>query len=760
MSPSQESHRRHLSFMPHRSHLLHRSRLPDQSRLLHPCRLPPSSNLFHPSHLPRPPSPPAPPLPSVPLGPERAPFSVLTRTRLIALAATAVLAATGGLITAAPASAAVTCASPVWKAQYFGNTAFSGTPKLTACDSVISENYGYGDPAGVTLPKDDFSVRWTLTRDFGSGGPFRFSAATQDGMRVHIDGVRKIDLWKNVSATARKTVDLTVPAGRHTIRVDYVAWTGLAQAAFTYAPRTEAAVDTVKPLAPAGLTAAYDRNTARTTLRWAGNKEMDLAGYRVYRRLSTTTQWARVGGSALLTTPSFVDATPATGQTFLYEVRAVDRAGRESVGSPDVPAVTVDRTGPTAPTGLAVTGDAWWATLTWQAVADAASYEVYAAPAAAGPFAPLGTTTTTSYRTDAPVNTARYYRVRALDALGNPSAYATVTGDGVDRTPPASPASLGSVVRAGYTDVYWRQPDGFSEDFSNGGSYRVYRSVGKGLDPATLTPVTCAEGSDETDDSGICHDLDMPAGTYVTYAVAAVDPAGNESALSAPLVVRTSDRVAPGPLTGVTATPRADGVLMSWTSSAEDDVDRYAAWTGVRQADGTVKWLGSSSCREGTADPLAVLCGDLPDGETYVYAVVARDRWDNALHPSDPKVTVVEATELDVRPSVTVVRDWELGSMGYGTVIGGPDEDGPSIGWRCDSTAACDTVAGYRVSRWNAATQAYEPLHLGLLPAGTRAYTDTTAARGTTHFYTLEAVRADGGVVGTHVWNCVFQDRV
>ncbi|WP_066953690.1 PA14 domain-containing protein [Streptomyces lushanensis] len=683
----------------------------------------------------------------------------MTRTRLIALAATAALAATGGLITAAPASAAVTCASPVWKAQYFGNSTFSGTPKLTACDSAVAENYGQGDPPGVTLPKDNFSVRWSLTRDFGSGGPFRLSAATQDGMRVYVDGVRKIDLWKNVSATARKTVDLTVPAGKHTIRVDYVAWTGLASAAFTYAPRTEATVDTVKPLAPAGLTAAYSRDSTKTTLRWTANKEMDLAGYRVYRRLSTTS-WAKASGTSPLTSPSFVDATPATGQTFLYEVRAVDKAGRESAGGPDATVATVDRTGPAAPAGLTVTGDAWWATLAWRGVADAAKYEVYAAPKATGPFELLGTTASASYRTDAPPNTARYYRVRALDALGNPSAYATVTGDGVDRTPPKSPTSLGSVVGADYTKVYWKQPDGFYEDFDNGGTYRVYRSPGRTLDPAALTRVTCAEESDETSTDGICHDLGMPAGTYVTYAVVAVDPSGNQSALSAPLVVRTGDRVAPGPVTGVKATPRADGVLVSWTASAEDDVERYDVWTGARQADGTVKWLGTNFCAEGTSDPLAVLCGDLPDGETYVYAVLARDRWGNGLRPGDPKAVVVEATELDVRPSVTVTRDWDLGSMGYGTVIGGPGQDGPSISWRCDRTAECDTVTGYRVSRWDPAAKAYRPLHAEPLPAQTRAFTDTTATRGTTYFYTLEAVRADGGVAGTHTWNCVFQDRV
>ncbi|WP_225827219.1 fibronectin type III domain-containing protein [Streptomyces naphthomycinicus] len=683
----------------------------------------------------------------------------MTRTRLIALAATAGLTAAGGLITAAPASAAVTCASPVWKAQYFGNTTFSGTPKLTACDSAISENYGYGDPAGVTLPKDNFSVRWSITRDFGSGGLFRLSASTQDGIRVYVDGIRKIDLWKNVSSTVGKTVDLTIPAGKHTLRVDYVAWTGSANVRFAYAPRTEASVDTVKPLAPTGLTATYDRESSKTTLRWTANKEMDLAGYRVYRRLSTT-QWAKVSGASPLTSLSFVDATPATGQTFLYEVRAVDKAGRESAGSLDVTAAAVDRTGPTAPAGLTVTGDAWWATLAWQGPADAAKYEVYAASAATGPFELLGTTTAPSYRTDAPVNTARYYRVRALDALGNPSAYATVTGDGVDRTPPQSPTSLGSVVHPGATEVYWKQPDGFYEDFDNGGTYHVYRSPGKTLDPTALTRVTCADGSDHTSTGGTCHDLDMPQGTHVTYAVAAVDPAGNESALSAPLVVRTGDRVAPGPVTGVTATPHADGVLVSWAASPEDDIDRYTVWTGARQSDGTIKWISSTSCREGESDPLAVLCGDLPDGESYLYAVVARDRWGNALSPGDARVTVVEGTEMDVRPSVTVTRDWDLGSVGHGTVIGGPDETGPSVNWRCDDTALCDSVAGYRISRWNGDAKTYQPLHAGLLPASTRTYTDTTAARGTTHFYTLEAVRADGGVAGTYEWSCVFQDRV
>ncbi|MEE1760600.1 PA14 domain-containing protein, partial [Streptomyces sp. SP18BB07] len=141
--------------------------------------------------------------------------------RTTAGAATAVvLATTAGLLTAAaaPASAAVTCASPVFKQQLFANTTFSGTPKKTVCDSAIDQNWGTGAPA-TGLPTNNFGVRWTLTRDFGSGGPFTLSASGLDGIRVYLDpgttGARKIDLWKNGTTTVSKTVNLTIPAGKH-----------------------------------------------------------------------------------------------------------------------------------------------------------------------------------------------------------------------------------------------------------------------------------------------------------------------------------------------------------------------------------------------------------------------------------------------------------------------------------------------------------------------------------------------------------------
>ncbi|WP_052499185.1 PA14 domain-containing protein [Streptomyces vietnamensis] len=692
-----------------------------------------------------------------------------TRTRLSALATTAALTATGGLLTATPAAAAVTCASPAWKAEYYANTTLTGTPKLTTCDSAIAENYGYGDPAGVTLPKDNFGVRWTLTRDFGSGGPFTFTAEAQDGIRVSLDGVRKIDLWKNTTTTQKKTVNLTIPSGRHTIVVHYATWTGAANVKVTYAPVTSATVDKVRPLAPTGFGGWYDwSGDLKTRVNWTANKEMDLAGYSVYRRLSTSTTWTRISGTTPLTSRTYADVPPPTGQEYVYEVRARDKAGNESAGSNDQTIGTVDRTGPAAPSGLAVDTGALINALSWRAVPDAVRYDVEAADQATGPYTLLASVIKPSHQDmTSAIGVPRYYRVRAYDAAGNPSAYsATASGDRVDRTPPAPPTGLNSYVEVSATNVYWDAPDFFDTDFANGGTYRVYRSPGSTLDQAALTRVTCAEGSDFDSNHGRCVDLDTSAGAYYTYAVMAVDPYGNESALSAPLTVRTGDRVAPGPVTGVTATPRADGVLVRWNASTADDLDdaayAYSVWTGAPQADGSVKWLSSTSCSSrNTREPLADLCGGLPDGETYVYAVVANDRWDNHLPPSDPAVVKVTATELDVRPSVQVTTAWELGSIGHNSRTAAPYQ--PSIHWGCAATVtACETVTGYRMSRWNEATKAYEPQHAGLIqvPASGTWWTDTTATPGSTYFYLLEALRADGSVAGTYAWYTVYEDRV
>ncbi|MFD4373408.1 PA14 domain-containing protein [Streptomyces sp. NPDC058486] len=457
---------------------------------------------------------------------------VLTRHRLCALATTAALAASGGLLTATPAAAAVTCASPLWKAEYFANTTLTGTPKLTACDAAIAENYGLGDPAGVTLPRDNFSVRWTLTRDFGSGGPFSFAAETQDGIRVYLDGVRRIDLWKNVTVNQRKTVNLTVPAGRHTLRVDHVAWTGTANVRFAYAPLTTATADKVRPLAPAGATAVYDRALNRTTLKWAANKEMDLAGYRVYRRLSTSATWAKVSGAtALVTARAHVDSPPPTGQTYVYELRAVDRAGNESPGGADLTVVSADRTPTAAPAGVTATDGATGVVLAWRPVAGAAKYTVHrqrtgtttpATQVASGVTATTWTDRTAAERT-------RYtYWVSAVDPAGNASARTAVTATHDDHTAPAPVAGLKATPREDGVLLEWTpNPE------SDVKLYEVYKAVEMEDGAGDLVWVAHHVEYLTSAASSYLHES-APDGEHVLYGVVAIDTANNRISFDDP----------------------------------------------------------------------------------------------------------------------------------------------------------------------------------------------------------------------------------
>ncbi|SEC85815.1 PA14 domain-containing protein [Streptomyces sp. TLI_105] len=243
----------------------------------------------------------------------------------------------GGLVVVAPqaAAAGVVCPTNVPLRTFYNNTSFSGTPVKTDCDAAVAESWAGSPATGVAA--NNFGVRWWVSRDFGSGGPFTFAVSATDGARVYLDGVRKIDLWANTGDTARsRSVNLTVPSGRHTVRVDYANWSGAAKVNFAYAPRTSAAYDTVKPLAPTGVATAYNTTSRRTTVSWAGNKEMDLAGYSLHRRAVGASTWTTVTAST--TARSFTDplVNPDDRTPYYYEVRARDKAGHTSAGSADV----------------------------------------------------------------------------------------------------------------------------------------------------------------------------------------------------------------------------------------------------------------------------------------------------------------------------------------------------------------------------------------------------------------------------------------
>ncbi|WP_329314575.1 PA14 domain-containing protein [Streptomyces sp. NBC_01262] len=459
--------------------------------------------------------------------------------------------AAAGLVPAATAAqaatSAISCGSQTWKASYYANTTFKGSPKKTVCDTTttyasIKHDYGTGDPAGVSLPKDNFGVRWTITRDFGSGGPFAFTTAVRDGVRVYLDGTRKINLWKDVTKTQKKTVNVTIPKGKHTLRVDFAAFKGKANIAFGYAPRTSASVDKVKPLVPTGLDATYFQNGS-AGLTWTGNVELDLAGYRVYRRPSTDTTWTRVSGSSPVKLPAYTDQAPLSGLEYVYAVTAVDKAGNESAKSATDSVVTKDLTAPAVPTGLSATydDDTAEATLTWNAntEADLAGYQVHFRTGSDGPWTAGPWVTATSYTTT-PTTTGETYEfaITAFDKVHNYSAKSPVVSVvSRDDVHPVAITDLTATVRSDLAvKLSWTMP---TPRFAT--MYFVYRST---TSPVAITVANRVKDCYQSTDGvpAPCTDTNVPLrGVTYYYAVTVVNldeniqsAASNEASVALP----------------------------------------------------------------------------------------------------------------------------------------------------------------------------------------------------------------------------------
>ncbi|MFF0080055.1 PA14 domain-containing protein [Streptomyces canus] len=546
-----------------------------------------------------------------------------------------VLAGAGTLVTltAGPAPAAVSCASPVFTRQFYANTSLSGTPKKTDCDTAIDQSWSGAPVSG--LPKDNFGVRWTVTRDFGSGGPFALGATGLDGIRVYVDGVRKIDSWKNVSTTVKKTANVTIPSGRHTLRVDYANWTGAAKVKVTYAPRTSADVDKVKPLVPTGTSVSYDKATGKAKVTWAKNKEMDLAGYRVYRRLKGTS----FGTKPLTTTTSTSvtdSALPVTGDTYYYEVRAYDKAGNESGGTADQAVVTADRTAPAPPTGVRADVVVGSVRLGWDAVGTTNTYRVYRAAAPEGPFQQITESLDdTSYRdTSADIHQRWYYRVTTSDTAGNESGPSTTADTGVpDTTPPTRVTGVTAEGTTAGNAVRWQA-------VADAEHYEVWAAPDGESDPDGPTTVFGTSYNDQW----------AAVATAVTYRVQAVDAFGNAAPASEPLTAvrpAAGDSAAP---TGVTGTPRDGSTDIAWEFGV--DGARYG-YRLYRRAAASEAWT-----RLGDSSTTALLFSDLqaPQGTADYYVVTL----DAQGHESAPSAVVTVERETPATPTAPAPPTIEL----------------------------------------------------------------------------------------------------
>ena len=78
---------------------------------------------------------------------------------------------------------------PGFKAEYYSNNNWSGTPSYTQVDKNINFDWGYGGPA---VGSDNFSIKWTGSVTIGSK-PAILSFFGDDTVKVYIDGKLALD---------------------------------------------------------------------------------------------------------------------------------------------------------------------------------------------------------------------------------------------------------------------------------------------------------------------------------------------------------------------------------------------------------------------------------------------------------------------------------------------------------------------------------------------------------------------------------------
>ncbi len=123
-------------------------------------------------------------------------------------------------------------ANNTWEATYWNNPIFSGEPVLQRYEAEINYDWAGLSPDPV-VNVDNFSVRWRTVMQADSG-VYRFSATTDDGMKVLVDGQPVINAWYD-SKVHTVTADVPLNAGPHQIVVEYYEAGGVAIAKVNWA---------------------------------------------------------------------------------------------------------------------------------------------------------------------------------------------------------------------------------------------------------------------------------------------------------------------------------------------------------------------------------------------------------------------------------------------------------------------------------------------------------------------------------------------
>ncbi|MFZ1398817.1 MAG: PA14 domain-containing protein [Candidatus Promineifilaceae bacterium] len=192
---------------------------------------------------------------------------------------TAVAALNWSRISTAPSPAPQPPTISDWRGEYYNNDNLTGSPVVVRNDSAIDFVWGSSSPVPNRINSDHFSVRWTQTMNLPAGR-YVFTANSDDGVRVWVNGQQVINAWdiQNVQAFSGA---INLPGGPVEIRMEYFEYTGLAEARLSWT-RTDGSGGAASPAQPTGSGVpgtATMVGAAHLTVRSAPSLDGEAIGY-------------------------------------------------------------------------------------------------------------------------------------------------------------------------------------------------------------------------------------------------------------------------------------------------------------------------------------------------------------------------------------------------------------------------------------------------------------------------------------------------
>ena len=147
-----------------------------------------------------------------------------------------------------------------WRGEYFNNRIVAGTPALVRDDAAIDFDWGIESPAIQAIHAEAFSVRWTRTLNLAAG-LYRFTATTDDGLRLYLNDRLVIDQWRNQTVFTPHAAEINHLGGPLRVKMEYFDDVGQAQAHLIWEKVGEATTPSVSGGSQAFWRGAYYDNS-------------------------------------------------------------------------------------------------------------------------------------------------------------------------------------------------------------------------------------------------------------------------------------------------------------------------------------------------------------------------------------------------------------------------------------------------------------------------------------------------------------------